>query len=112
MNMDQNSLCHISLNKKELFGPCDWEGNLDLLNIVMIGVTDEIPERGKKLGLHRLISALMSSELPKQEKLDIIPSLTLDEYNSARILDCFQGSGTFGFSKNVVWKPSSRKNLS
>ena len=72
MNMDQNSLCHISLNKKELFGPCDWEGNLDLLNIVMIGVTDEIPERGKKLGLHRLISALMSSELPKQEKLDII----------------------------------------
>jgi hypothetical protein len=50
--------------------------------------------------------------IDKSKKYDKIPSLTLDEYNSARILDCFQGSGTFGFSKNVVWKPSSRKNLS
>ena len=72
MNMDQNSLCHISLNKKELLGPCDWEGNLNLLNIVMVGVTGEIPERGRKFELHRLISALLSSELQKQEKLDII----------------------------------------
>ena len=59
MNMDQNSLCHISLNKKELLGPCDWEGNLNLLNIVMVGVTGEIPERGRKFELHRLISALL-----------------------------------------------------
>ena len=40
--------------------------------------------------------------MKKEQKLFssrvIIPSLTLDEYNSARILDCFQGSGTFGFS--------------
>ncbi|MGN0241842.1 MAG: hypothetical protein ACI4CS_09170 [Candidatus Weimeria sp.] len=77
MNMDHNSLCHISLTKKDLLEPCDWEGNLNLLNIVMVGVTDEVPERDKKFGLHRLISALLSNELPEQEKLDIIKK----EYN-------------------------------
>ena len=72
MNMDHNSLCHISLTERELLGPCNWEGNLNLLNIVMVGITNDIPERDKKFELHRLISALLSSELPKQEKLDII----------------------------------------
>ena len=72
MNMDHNSLCHISLTERELLGPCNWEGNLNLLNIVMVGITNDIPERDKKFELHLLISALLSSELPKQEKLDII----------------------------------------
>ncbi len=72
MNMDHNSLCHISLTERELLGPCNWEGNLNLLNIVMVGITNDIPERDKKFELHRLISALLSSVLPKQEKLDII----------------------------------------
>ena len=72
MNMDHNSLCHISLTERELLGPCNWEGNLNLLNIVMVGITNDIPERDKNFELHRLISALLSSELPKQEKLDII----------------------------------------
>ena len=72
MNMDHNSLCHISLTERELLGPCNWEGNLNLLNIVMVGITNDIPERDKNFELHRLISALLSSELPKQEILDII----------------------------------------
>lgn len=72
MNMDHNSLCHISLTERELLGPCNWEGNLNLLNIVMVGITNDIPERDKNFELHRLISALLSSVLPKQEKLDII----------------------------------------
>ena len=77
MNMDDNSLSHIHLTKDELLKPCNWKGNLDLLNIVLIGITNEIPEHDKKYEMHRLIGALLSSELKEQEKLDIIEH----EYN-------------------------------
>lgn len=77
MNMDDNSLSHIHLTKDELLKPCDWKGNLDLLNIVLIGITNEIPEHDEKYEMHRLIGALLSSELKEQEKLDIIEH----EYN-------------------------------
>jgi hypothetical protein len=72
MNMDNNSLSHIHLVKDEMLEPCNWKGNLDLENIVMIGVTNEIPEQEKKYELHRLISALLSDDLQVKEKLDII----------------------------------------
>ena len=77
MNMDDNSLSHIHLTKDELLKPCNWKGNLDLLNIVLIGITNEIPEHDEKCEMHRLIGALLSSELKEQEKLDIIEH----EYN-------------------------------
>lgn len=77
MNMDDNSLSHIHLIKDELLKPCNWKGNLDLLNIVLIGITNEIPEHDEKYEMHRLIGALLSSELKEQEKLDIIEH----EYN-------------------------------
>lgn len=77
MNMDDNSLSHIHLTKDEMLKPCNWKGNLDLLNIVLIGITNEISEHDEKYEMHRLIGALLSSELKEQEKLDIIEH----EYN-------------------------------
>ena len=77
MNMDDNSLSHIHLTKDEMLKPYSWKGNLDLLNIVLIGITNEIPEHDEKYEMHRLIGALLSSELKEQEKLDIIEH----EYN-------------------------------
>ena len=77
MNMDDNSLSHIHLTKDEMLKPCDWKGNLDLLNIVLIGITNEIPEHDEKYEMHRLIGTLLSGELKEQEKLDIIEH----EYN-------------------------------
>ena len=77
MNMDDNSLSHIHLTKDELLKPCNWKGNLDLLNIVLIGITNEIPEHDEKYEMHRLIGTLLSGELKEQEKLDIIKH----EYN-------------------------------
>ena len=77
MNMDYNSLSHIHLTKDEMLKPCNWKGNLDLLNIVLIGITNEIPEHDEKYEMHRLIGTLLSGELKEQEKLDIIEH----EYN-------------------------------
>ena len=77
MNMDYNSLSHIHLAKDEMLRPYDWKGNLDLLNIVMVGITNDIPEHDESYELHRLLGALLSSELKVQEKLDILEH----EYN-------------------------------
>ena len=57
--------------------PYDWKGNIALLNIVLIGITNDIPEHDKNYEMHRLIGALLSSKLKEQKKLDIIEH----EYN-------------------------------
>ena len=49
-----------------------WKDNADLLNVVMIGVTNELPEHDEKYELHRLIGALLSDRLRENEKFDII----------------------------------------
>lgn len=48
------------------------KGRLDLLNIVLIGIANELPEHDERYELHRLLSALLSMELSVDEKLSII----------------------------------------
>ena len=77
MNMDKNSMSHIHLTKDDIIDTYHWKGNLDLLNIVMLGLTKELPEHDEMYELHRLLGALLSKELTINEKLTIIG----DEYN-------------------------------
>ena len=69
MNMPENSMCHIYLTKEDLLGKHNWKGNLNLLNIVMIGLTNALPQRHNEYVLHRLLSAMFSSELSQQQKM-------------------------------------------
>ena len=62
----------IHLTKEDLIGSYEWKGNLDLLNIIMIGLAKELPEHDETYELHRLLGALLSRELTVDEKLDII----------------------------------------
>lgn len=50
----------------------ELKGNLDLLNIIMIGLAKELPEHDETYELHRLLGALLSRELTIDEKLEII----------------------------------------
>lgn len=77
MNMDKNSMSHIHLTKDDIIDTYHWKGNLDLLNIVMLGLAKELPEHDEMYELHRLLGALLSKELTINEKLTIIG----DEYN-------------------------------
>lgn len=72
MNMEENTMSHIHLTKEDLIGAYEWKGNLDLLNIIMIGLAKELPEHDETYELHRLLGALLSRELTVDEKLDII----------------------------------------
>ena len=65
-------MSHIHLTKEDLIGSYEWKGNLDLINIVMIGLAKELPEHDETYELHRLLGALLSQELTVDEKLSII----------------------------------------
>ena len=72
MNMKSNSLSHIHLTKEDELEPYPWKGDLDLMHIAMIGVGKELPENKEKYELHRLIGALLSENLEKSDKLNIL----------------------------------------
>lgn len=72
MNMDNHSMSYIHLTKENIIGSHDWKGDINLLNIVLLGLAEDLPERNEKYELHRLLGALLSSKLNVNEKLDII----------------------------------------
>ena len=77
MGMGENSMAYVHLAKDNLLGSYPWKGGLDLLNIVLIGIANELPEHDEKYEMHRLLSTLLSMELTAKEKLGIIKT----EYN-------------------------------
>ena len=77
MNMDENSMDYVHLTDDKLLGSYSWKGGLDLLNIVLIGISNGLPEHDDKYELHRLLSTLLSMELSVNEKLSIMEN----EYN-------------------------------
>ena len=72
MNMDEHSMSHIHLIRDDIVGSHNWKGDINLLNIVLVGLAEDLPEKTEKYELHRLLGALLSSKLNVDEKLDII----------------------------------------
>ena len=72
MNMKENCMEHIHLTREQLVGTYHWKGKLDLLNIVMIGLTNKPPEKGEYYELHRLLGTLLSMHLSATEKLNVM----------------------------------------
>lgn len=72
MNVDEHSMSHIHLTRDDVIGSHNWKGDINLLNIVLVGLAEDLPEKTEKYELHRLLGALLSSKLNVDEKLDII----------------------------------------
>ena len=72
MNMNEHSMSHIHLTRDDIVGSHNWKGDINLLNIVLVGLAEDLPEKTEKYELHRLLGALLSSKLNVDEKLDII----------------------------------------
>lgn len=69
---DEHSMSHIHLTRDDIIGSHNWKGDIDLLNIVLLGLAEDLPEKAEEYELHRLLGALLSSKLKVDEKLDII----------------------------------------
>jgi hypothetical protein len=72
MNMNENSMNHYHLTGDVLLGNQKWEGKEDMISIVLLGLSKELPEHDENLELHRLLGALLSKKLTQNEKLNII----------------------------------------
>ena len=72
MNMPSNSMSYVHLTKEDILEHYNWNGHLDLLNIVLLGIGRELPPHEEQYELHRLIGTLLSAELTVTQKLAII----------------------------------------
>lgn len=67
-----NYIKHIHLTSEDILESCELEGNLDLLNIMLVGLNDKVPKHDERYELHRLLSTLLSEKLTPDEKLAIM----------------------------------------
>lgn len=72
MNMRDNVMNHIAMMDRKIVGAHNWKGNLDLMNIIMIGLAKRRPEHTEQYELHRLLGTLLSNELSVKEKLNVM----------------------------------------
>jgi hypothetical protein len=72
LNMKENSMNHYHLTNDVLLGNQKWEGKEDMISIVLLGLSKELPEHDEKYELHRLLGALLSKSITQAEKLNII----------------------------------------
>lgn len=102
MGMDENSMNHIHLTNDNLVGSYVWKGKIDLINIIMIGLSKQLPKRDEQYELHRLLGALLSKELTADEKLNIIGNeydipVEEDFRKENRQTDCWKVFGFMGY---------------
>ncbi len=97
MNMEENNLCHYHLTRDEILGKCNWKGDEKLINIVLLGITNGVPDYDDEYKLHRLLCTLFSNKLNASEKINIIKKdyniLTKDELREDVNTMCNLGEG-------------------
>lgn len=85
---------------EKLAGSYSWEGGLDLLNIVLVGIAKGLPGKDEKeYELHRLLNAVLSVELPAAKKFKIMKSeydIEIDDQMREDVSEmCNLGQGVF-----------------
>ena len=55
-----------------IMGNYKWKGKLELLNIIMVGVSGKLSDKDENNELHRLLGTLLSEKLKVDKKLDIL----------------------------------------
>lgn len=77
MNEPENSITDYHLTREQILGTSAWQENLDLLHVILIGVSNDVPERREQNELHRLLCALYSDQMTSEGILNILEQ----EYN-------------------------------
>ena len=72
LNQKEDTLQHIHFTKEELMGKYTWKGNMGIPNIIMLGMSRELPDYKEGKVLHRLLGTLFSDKLDVNEKISIL----------------------------------------
>ena len=70
--MKEDYIKYIHLASEDMLGRHKLEGTLDLLNIMFVGLKDELAGKDERYRLHRLLGTLLSETLKPKEKLAIM----------------------------------------
>lgn len=82
MNSKENCLSHVQLKEDILFGTKSWDGLYDAINLYMIGLGRNVPEKEERKTLHRFLGTLFSETMSKEDKLKILETefgITMNE---------------------------------
>ncbi len=109
--MKECSLNHIHLTDDELLGDYKWKGDLDLFNVVMIGLTNDLPEKKEDYEMHRLLGALLSMNMSVDERLNVLTqeyNIGKDEETERRLSEmCNLSDGVMEYGMEIGRKESS-----
>ncbi len=88
-------------------GNYDGKIDLELINIVLIGISKDIPSRGAEYELHRLLAVLLSKGLAVRTKLDIIK----EEYEIPMIDNIDEGVSTVCNLSEGIWEDGIKQGV-
>lgn len=74
-NMNENCLNHIHLTDTPLVGNHKWTGNLNLVNIILVGLNKKLTKESLEAtesDLHYLLGTLFSNRLNSEEKIKLL----------------------------------------
>jgi hypothetical protein len=71
MNMKEDSLNHYHFTNDVILGNERWKGRQDILNVVMIGLSQKLSEKREGHKLHRLLEMLLSETMSSEDKFKI-----------------------------------------
>lgn len=105
MNMAENSMDHFYLTDKKLLGNYDWNYDKNLINIILIGLSNDLPKQSEEYELHRLLGTILSKKLSVTEKLDILEM----EYDIKAEDDVKEVVGTMCNLSEGIWESGIRE---
>lgn len=76
MNQSQCILNYLHITDEQIVGEHHWKGKQNLINIILIGLPEKVPEATAGYPLHRFLGTIFSTKLSVKEKMKILE----DEY--------------------------------
>lgn len=76
-NMDENCLNYLHISDTPVVGNHKWSGDMDLINIVLIGIDKNLTAaalKGTESRLHYLLGTLFSDKINTTEKINLLTS--------------------------------------
>ena len=72
MDMPEDMTIFKALKSETVLGRYEWNENLNILNICLIGLAEKLSTEKWRNPLHRLLGVLFTNDLKVEEKLDIL----------------------------------------
>ncbi|MCD8109265.1 MAG: hypothetical protein LUE14_04085, partial [Clostridiales bacterium] len=75
--MDENTISRYYMAKEDVFGTYHDRRDCNMIEIIMIRLPENVPEKGESHPLIRMVGTLLSDEMPASQKKEILEK----EYN-------------------------------